>query len=1316
MQGNAFLRRTQFCAKFVYFLALGCLCLFLALISLLRFWILPHINDYRAEIAHFIAQSTGIHLTIEKIEADWETLRPRLALNRLTLFDPQHRPALVLNMATELDWWMLASGQVSLSSLSLSQPKLLIKREKTGQIFVAGIPISQQSTPTDSKLVNWLLAQPKMYIEEGEIIWEDALQQKPPLYLSHCAFSLEKTLFSARHTVNFHAQLLQNKAAKLTLTGHFDARSLSDLQKLTGTFETDLSIQNIALISQHITLPFQLQQGQGQLASTMQWHQGQLQSVETDLNIQHLKIQTAPEHILPLRRVSGQFRVTRHADRNTTRWQVEAKNAAAYFEQDQDNLLPSQLNTFIEFKPDSFTLNQIQGTVSEWNVQTLSKLRPYLPISTEHKNLLQSLAPSGLFSEIEWQWAHTASSPRFQIKAYFDNLTIQPFEKMPGIAHLYGFFQTTQESGQVQLKTKAGQQVVLNYPAMFETPLEAKNLQTTMKWQKTKEGEFELRVPNLFLSNAHAEGTMQMLYRTQKGTPGYLDLSARLTRAEGRAVHYYLPKVIMPAVRTWVKNAILGGKSHDVRFKVQGHLKEFPFIDNKNGIFEVNAAVQNGQLEFYPGWQKITDIQANLLFSGKKMLIQAQRGVLHQTQLSQVKAFIPDLIEPKERLYVTGQAEGKTAAFLDYIVKTPVSAMISHATKEMVAQSGQTKLQLDLFIPLREVEKTRVKGDVTLMNTRAQLQPNLPLLEHINGQLQFTEKGLFLKPITATAFGGSVAVTQGQFVNPTTFVFYLEGKTNLRTFLSQQKLVTLDPMLTQLGKQYLEGQSPWKAAVTLDTQKNQTYLTFTSPLTGIESKLPLPLNKKSSENMPLKIEWLPTAMGEQYNNLNVLVGSEVALNFLYNQKFDKIERGLIQVGEDNKKSNMPSNGVWVSVQKKQLNVTPWFDLMNDLDGGNAAKNNKKEGSKNAFPLLGGDIKTDLLTIGPKRFRDVHLIIKSPSKNLYQVNINAREAKGDIFWSQQGQNKRLSARFKYFNTPDDIISSAIEKQQNAANADETLPQDFPSLDVVIDQFTIKNKKFGKFELLASPQGKNWQIDKLTLALPEGKFSLKGIWYGWLSHHQSTRATIEVETTDVGKLLSHLGQPNTIKRGTATLSGQLTWQGKPSALNTQTMHGNVTLEAKNGQFLKAEPGIGKLLGVLSLQALPRRITLDFKDIFSEGFSFDTVTAHARIDNGILSSQDFLMSGSVAQVTMKGDVNLNQETQKLRVRVMPSLTDGMTLLSFLGGPVTGVTSYIIQKILRNPVEQMIPFEYNITGGWSNPKVEKVGLTPPATTNSSN
>src|SRR5665811_511054 len=130
------------------------------------------------------------------------------------------------------------------------------------------------------------------------------------------------------------------------------------------------------------------------------------------------------------------------------------------------------------------------------------------------------------------------------------------------------------------------------------------------------------------------------------------------------------------------------------------------------------------------------------------------------------------------------------------------------------------------------------------------------------------------------------------------------------------------------------------------------------------------------------------------------------------------------------------------------------------------------------------------------------------------------------------------------------------------------------------------------------------------------------------------------------------PNTVKNGSGTLIANLTWDGQPDDFNYASLDGTLKLDTGRGQFLKMDPGIGKLLGILSLQALPKRITLDFTDVFSAGFEFDNINGHATIKRGVMQTQDLHIDGSSAKVTMKGRVNLNDETQNLRVEILPTL----------------------------------------------------------------
>ena len=158
---------------------------------------------------------------------------------------------------------------------------------------------------------------------------------------------------------------------------------------------------------------------------------------------------------------------------------------------------------------------------------------------------------------------------------------------------------------------------------------------------------------------------------------------------------------------------------------------------------------------------------------------------------------------------------------------------------------------------------------------------------------------------------------------------------------------------------------------------------------------------------------------------------------------------------------------------------------------------------------------------------------------------------------------------------------------------------------------------------------------------------------------------------------------------------------------SLAGSISVEAARGQFAKLEPGIGKLLSILSLQALPRRVTLDFKDVFSDGFAFDTIAGAAKVQDGIAHTDSFRIIGSSASVVMSGDVDLARETQKLRVRVVPSVGDSVaTLTALLGGPVVGIGVFLAQRLLNDPLGQLVAYDYSVTGTWVDPTVVKLGI----------
>ena len=183
------------------------------------------------------------------------------------------------------------------------------------------------------------------------------------------------------------------------------------------------------------------------------------------------------------------------------------------------------------------------------------------------------------------------------------------------------------------------------------------------------------------------------------------------------------------------------------------------------------------------------------------------------------------------------------------------------------------------------------------------------------------------------------------------------------------------------------------------------------------------------------------------------------------------------------------------------------------------------------------------------------------------------------------------------------------------------------------------------------------------------------------------------------------------GHAELSGTAGWQGELLTIDYPSLSGDLKLAAEDGQFLEIDPGLGKLISLMNLQALPRRITLDFRDVFSKGFRFDRIDAVSRLERGTMQLKEFRMSGPAADVAMSGQVDLEHETQNLKLRVVPSLGGTASTAVALVNPVAGVAAIIAQRVLRNPLGQIFAHEFQVSGSWVEPKVDKLTSTPPPT-----
>ncbi len=511
---------------------------------------------------------------------------------------------------------------------------------------------------------------------------------------------------------------------------------------------------------------------------------------------------------------------------------------------------------------------------------------------------------------------------------------------------------------------------------------------------------------------------------------------------------------------------------------------------------------------------------------------------------------------------------------------------------------------------------------------------------------------------------------------------------------------------------HLYGGAAWDADITV--VKKAAQLTINSDLQGLGSNLPSPLSKSADEALPLRLEKKIVADGQDV--IVAQLGKLLRARLVRREENGAmaVRYGTVNFGEEKisasqarrsgKRSSQASlpaagnaegasqgrGGIRLSGRLPELSLQGWGDLLGAAGGAGGG-----------LPIAGANLVIDRVSGFGMQIDNLNIDAGKRGEGLL-VKLSGSTLNGEVDWQPHGDGK-LTARLQKLVWSGDE-GPAISSAEPPSKASMP-PGSLPALQVSVENLQLGNKQIGRLELVGHPDGEDWLLRRLNIVNPDGSLTGDGVWRNAAAGTQ-TQASLLLQISDAGKILTRSGYPNTVKGGSGKLAAKLNWDGNPGEFNYATLDGSLRLDTSKGQFLKMEPGIGKLLSILSLQALPKRITLDFTDVFSDGFQFDNINGNAIIENGVIDSQNFRIDGSSAKVTMKGKVDLNSETQDLRVLVLPKLGDSVSLLgAFAAGPVAGIGSLIVNKVLGDPLDKLVSFEYNISGAWSDPQVAKIG-----------
>ena len=1245
---------------------------FALLVLAVRFWVLPDIERYREPIVAAMSRGIGLPVRVGAIRAGWLGLRPQIGLSDVRIYDAQGREALVLpSTENVVAWRSLLHGELRLHSMVIDGPRLGVRRDAAGDLFVAGIKLSRgEGGPGFGA---WLAGQGEILVRNAEVEWRDELRGAPPLLLSALNVQLEGSLRSI--ALGLTARPPAELGSGIELRALVDTHGAQPAA-WNGRVFLQLGYTDLAAWRAWVDYPINVRQGQGALRVWSSVEQGKVKQLTADLALADVRASLADE-LDPLELASVHGRIVGRALADG--FEFSGRGLAVVLQQGPE--IP-KTDFQIVWRP------QVGGALgaSLVDLQALAHLVESLPLPPQVADLLEELAPQGRLTDSRFEWSGPFDAPtRLSARTQFSELAMRARDELPGFSGLSGSLEATQDKGTLALSSHNS---VLELPSVFPDPrIALDSLAGQIEWERSPAG-FAVRVASLTFASDHASGNVYGSYARHGEGPGTIDLSGVLNRANARHIGRYLPTILPQAVRAWLSDAIVAGEASDVRLRIRGDLRQFPFIDPASGQFQVTARVEKGVLDYVPGWPRIENIAGELNFERDRMEVVGRSGSVFGTQLANVRVSIPSIDTRDRHVLVSGQAEGPSAEFLRFVQSSPLREDAGAFTAGIKA-TGSGKLRLKLDLPLAELAKSRVTGDYEFTANQVTAVSWLPPIEGGSGRLAFTESSFTLHDVRGKLFGGSIALSGGTRAGRGVEVL-ARGDAS---FEATQKL--FDHPL----RKHLSGTFGY--FVTVREQDGAARVTFESPLRGIESTLPAPLAKSAAEPLPLRVEVNPSAKGER-DRVSVSLGALARAELQRRRQGEAMvtQRTAVWLGpQPDQPIRLPERpGTLVYGSLAAFDLDRWLPLYEGSgEPQSGSQPASQAASQPASQPIALEVKVGSLDAFGRRLSNVSMRASSAAAG-WSANVNADELAGDVSYRSRPQ-PRVVARLSHFTVPADTPGT---KSKSSAR-----PSDFPALDLVADEFTFRGKRLGRVELLASRAGENWRIDSASMLNPDASLTGSGMWYAEPSR---TEVQFDLEAANAGSFLERVGQPGMVRGGRTRIQGSLAWRGDPATLDFATLSGEVQMQAEDGQFLEIEPGLGKLIGLMSLQALPRRVSLDFSDVFSKGFRFDRIASAAQVESGVLKLKEFRMRGSAADVEMSGQADLAQETQELRVRILPSLGDSAALGLTLVNPVAGVAAAIAQRILKNPLGQIFAFDYTVSGSWTDPKVVKI-LPPPPT-----
>lgn len=1279
-----------------------------------RYWVWPELHNKKPQIEQLASQALGVTVTIGDIQTSWTNLRPAFEISELSFKSNSETQSKATNLEVPkisaiLGWDTIWKLTPSFYSLKIDKANIKVIRDISGQWIVAGIPVELED-PTFSG-TKWLFDQSDLQVSNVGVDVLD-LHDKTSSY----QFKIDKfetKNFQYKHQINLALKSIWTPEA-ISFQSQFTHRPFSNQgnwQNWNGKATWNVDQFNLAKFLSTTHLPIKALSGTFNTKGDVDLNNGKFSDGEITFDGQNLDIYwEKPKNTLRLKNLNGVFKPSTENDLQylqikNLNWQSPTEAVAHKI----NNL--NDISFGWGIPGDSKSIGTFSVLSQSLSLEVVHDLLTQLPIPATYQKQLAELKPQGQLENLYLIWHQPPTdtpplkvisydNPQLVLSAQLKNVGWNYSSlKIPGFKGLNGQLITELEKGSFKLESK---NAILEKGEIISRSLtKIDEASADISWFK-KNNQWHIDAKNIVLNNPDILINGDINYSTgHEKTPSNLKLDLSIPRAKMGELAGYLPKTIDSELLNYLSGTLVAGDIKNARLNIHGDPEKIPYTPKSASKFELIAPIENGAFRPAPKnsrepgeWLAIEKIKGTVKINNTELFIDIPQAGYREAKLTDIKANA-DFSKDIAILDLTGNIEGVSQDIVQYITATPLIAMFRDTAKD-IKITGNTKAAIKLNFPFSNKIPTRFVSDINIDNNQVRFG-EIPAGHIRSGKLTINENGIEQADIVGEWLGGPLVIKNDPNIKRT---ISFNGKADFAK-IGQFALTKNDPTSMEIKKR-LHGLVNYQGKLIGQEKKSSIDIEFDLKNAAID--LPKPLSKPMGVYMPGKanITSNNTNKNEFGFEWNLTLGDRLQSKGL--SKNGKIEKQGISLGTLS--AVLPASGTGIVFDVDTLQGDDWGAILSAESPTKKVDKNipAPETNKQSTGVTSIKGKAKHLIITDRDFADFS-VSATHEFDTWIANVDSPLVTGQFKWQSASlglPSGELTAKLSKLIIPQEESSNALTQGlQKSSNR-------IPKLDIAADQFVIGKRNFGSLSIQATGQQETWNLDNLKIKNPNGELNAKGIWkMPNASDPGQTNLTVDINSPQLGKLLTSLGNAKVIEDGQGKLEGNISWQGAPYAFDKKTLSGDLAFTATKGTLLQVDPGAAKLLGLLSFQSLFKLATFNIGgglgDAVSEGTYFEKISATANLRRGIARTEDFEMLSNLAKINMRGRANLNDETQDLRVTVYPKISLASTSLAafYFVSPIVGLSTLVGQFLISSSMNKILQADYLIQGSWQDPEV---------------